>query len=523
MASLLSFFMNDDAFYYIQTARIFAHSGFSSFDGIHHTNGYQPLWFLVCVPVFWLFPQGGETPIRVLVALQVLASAGGLMVLTNALRRIWGSGLALLVAAGVFAVVYRLVTNGLESGLLVLAYSLVVADYLAIMKRSVDSVTPLQWARLGTLLGLLFLTRTDQFFVLVTVPTALVIRALKDKTGRAQLSPALLGLGVPMVVMVSGYLILNLAQTGHLMPVSGAVKLYFSDTRRAAEVQSSGLGDFTVTVRNLLWMIRAPKLSVLVSAVLIWPLVIIRWLGRERPSGLRAHPLDDLVHFWPFFAAATALWLFYGIRFFGDMTSTPWYYIPHAILLGITAGASLRLGLQRIWHRAISLRKPSAVHWLLRPSVNPGQPAGLRVGVALLVFLLTSGALSLRQFRTINQKPEGFNYHLYQGALWAREHTAKHTKIWSMSAGILGYFSERTVVNTDGLANSYDFLDNVLRPHRVEKYNQQWDLGIDCFTPTFLSELPPGCVVPLPAETLPPPFADPPYTRQLGVLRTHCP
>ena len=48
---LLDRIVKDDAFYYFNTARIFATTGFSSFDGIHHTNGYQPLWFLVSVPV----------------------------------------------------------------------------------------------------------------------------------------------------------------------------------------------------------------------------------------------------------------------------------------------------------------------------------------------------------------------------------------------------------------------------------------------------------------------------------------
>src|SRR5262245_43592728 len=78
---LLDRFVPDDAFYYFNTARNFSHTGFSSFDGIHFTNGYHPLWFLFSVPVFFFFPDGGETPIRLMLIAQAVlgAAAAALM------------------------------------------------------------------------------------------------------------------------------------------------------------------------------------------------------------------------------------------------------------------------------------------------------------------------------------------------------------------------------------------------------------------------------------------------------------
>src|SRR5688572_28670737 len=78
---LVDKFLPDDAFYYYQTARIFAHTGFSSFDGIHATNGYHPLWFLISVPVYWLFPEAHEPPLRLLMFIQLvmIAIASGLI------------------------------------------------------------------------------------------------------------------------------------------------------------------------------------------------------------------------------------------------------------------------------------------------------------------------------------------------------------------------------------------------------------------------------------------------------------
>ena len=45
---------NDDFFYYAQIARNLAQHGISSFDGIHLTNGYHPLWLLLLTLLFKL-------------------------------------------------------------------------------------------------------------------------------------------------------------------------------------------------------------------------------------------------------------------------------------------------------------------------------------------------------------------------------------------------------------------------------------------------------------------------------------
>ena len=106
--------------------------------------------------------------------------------------------------------------------------------------------------------------------------------------------------------------------------------------------------------------------------------------------------------------------------------------------------------------------------------------------------------------------PAGWNYHLYTGALWARENLPPDATIWADSAGILGYFSERTVVNTDGLANDYGFLENVLKagPEAKAQYLRQWDYGIDAFPYPSSNLLPEGCFVPLPEGFQPAPFSD---------------
>src|SRR5512135_1533296 len=60
-------FIRDDAYYYFKVAQNISEGHGSTFDGIHPTNGYHPLWMLVCVPIFALARFDLILPLRVLV------------------------------------------------------------------------------------------------------------------------------------------------------------------------------------------------------------------------------------------------------------------------------------------------------------------------------------------------------------------------------------------------------------------------------------------------------------------------
>jgi hypothetical protein len=151
----------------------------------------------------------------------------------------------------------------------------------------------------------------------------------------------------------------------------------------------------------------------------------------------------------------------------------------------------------------------------------PGTAGRLR-RVVVAVVVLASCVQVARVWRDTRQPASGWNYHLYVGAIWARDHLPADAIVWSSSAGILGYFSGRRVVNTDGLANSRAFLETVLRggPAALTTYTRQWDYGIDAFAGADPeARFPEGCPVPLPPDVVPPPFRDGDRTRRLGVYQ----
>ena len=61
-----TWFSRDDAFYYFKVAQNITEGLGSTFDGINLTNGYHPLWMVICIPIFALARFDLILPLRVL-------------------------------------------------------------------------------------------------------------------------------------------------------------------------------------------------------------------------------------------------------------------------------------------------------------------------------------------------------------------------------------------------------------------------------------------------------------------------
>jgi len=581
---LIDRFMPDDMFYYLQPARNVACTGFSSFDGIHFTNGYQPLWFLILTPIFFIFPEGGEAPVRIALFMQLVLSIMASVRLFRTLARMTNplaAGCAMVMWVVAFQ---RTMLNGLETALLMFVYSLLLESYQRLTEH--ETMTPRRLLILGALAGAAFLARTDSLFLAAALGIQLIFTGATPRRFRfPSILPVILWYGIPLSLIVGSYLMCNLVATGHLMPVSGAAKVYHSAVARAAAIQSSG-NAVHVYIDNILWAFTpSAQRGVAIGLLLPWILTFA-----SMHPGLKTR-LWLFRRLWPFLAGATASYLFYGIGFYGGFTQTQWYYGPVIFMAcaGL-AGASHLLDSLPVFRRFPGLSiipfVAAAMGWLQLPVVisavvlaivsqvlfrdetplSHGSTVMIRalvlaVGVLLiyttrarfnswliapLFITLACGTLiraQLNQFAQIaipaamlttaclihgvnlaadiRRPPCYWNYHLFKGASWAHDHLPPGATIWSGSAGILGYFSGHTVVNTDGLCNSYDFLENVLKKGGLCDYYRKWDYAIDAFPAAcgLAPMFPHGAFVDLPADTKPPAFADGSLTRQLAVFQ----
>jgi hypothetical protein len=72
---VLAIGLEDDFFYYAQAARNVVGLGSSTFDGMHLTNGYHPLWMLLLVVLTWLARLCGGSVYAFAIGLETLQLA----------------------------------------------------------------------------------------------------------------------------------------------------------------------------------------------------------------------------------------------------------------------------------------------------------------------------------------------------------------------------------------------------------------------------------------------------------------
>ncbi len=119
-------FIRDDAFYYFKVAQNITEGRGVTFDGIDPTNGYHPLWMLVCIPIFSLARFDLILPLRVLVVISGVISATTGVLLFRLVKRTLTLPAAML--AGCYWVFdrtihYNVTMFGLETGLTALMVS----------------------------------------------------------------------------------------------------------------------------------------------------------------------------------------------------------------------------------------------------------------------------------------------------------------------------------------------------------------------------------------------------------------
>ncbi len=212
--------LTEDGFYLLTVARHLAAGHGLSIDGVHPTNGIQPLFTFFAAPAYWL--AGGD---------RIAALRGVLFV----------HGMFFVAAAWLFGLVLRdarsgterlrwfgslswlgsgflvlLSHNGLETGCLLFFY----LAYLRLAQRR-----PLAGTRSaiehGALLGVVVLTRIDATFFVVAACALTVLRGTGAASQRCRDAAVV---GVVAAVVSSPWWIYNEVLFGALMPTSGTAQ-----------------------------------------------------------------------------------------------------------------------------------------------------------------------------------------------------------------------------------------------------------------------------------------------------------
>jgi hypothetical protein len=467
---------SDDAYYYFKVAVNYPALGFWSFDRIHSTNGVQPLWAFILTVIAQLLSSLGITDpdatARVFVGCTALVHVVCALMLFHLLSRAV-STLAGVVAAGAFlfplGIVWRHVA-GLENSL----YALLIVSTVGYVELTfVPRPTLLRAAVVGILLGLTTLARLNAG---IFIPLVL-LRLLFAPSGypvRWRVHRAALA-GVVASIVVIPYFLANYATTGHLLPISGAVKrvlaAQFLEVKPVREMIYGiyhAVGAFVrARAGDGLWLVGSKvivaedrSLTLLYLALL--GVVVIglpllagpprRWIAYLRGTLGRLRPFWYVLAFGLLDAVVCVLWYPNQVR--NAMTS--WWWANDEIIIIVVVAATVA----------------ASVTYLARAWV----PAHLRVpllGAVLLGHLVFHAQQTVRFFWSPmivhTDWKTSWNDELYDASRWLSDNLPADTIVGAWNAGILGFYARQRVVNLDGLINNFELLP-YLRDRRMGEY-----------------------------------------------------
>lgn len=166
-------FKRDDAYYYFKVAQNITEGFGSSFDGINLTNGYHPLWMIVCIPIFALARFDIILPLRILLIVIAFMQIATSILLYRLIKKYLSNVVAILATSFwsfnfyIHATVYQM---GLETPLA--ALSMVALIYTLSQFEDTwrtQKITLRQIAWLGFLSSIVMFSRLDLVFLAIII------------------------------------------------------------------------------------------------------------------------------------------------------------------------------------------------------------------------------------------------------------------------------------------------------------------------------------------------------------------
>jgi hypothetical protein len=170
----------DDAYYYFKVAQNITEGKGSSFDGINPTNGYHPLWMVICIPIFFLARFDLILPLRVLIMVMAVLNVATAIMIYRYIKQNLSEPVAMMASMfWLFNIYihYTVYEYGLESP--IAAFSIVLFIYkLSQFERKwrSQSVSHSEVATLAALALLVLFSRLDLIFLVMIAGLWIIFR-----------------------------------------------------------------------------------------------------------------------------------------------------------------------------------------------------------------------------------------------------------------------------------------------------------------------------------------------------------
>ncbi|MBN1496601.1 MAG: hypothetical protein JXA07_07520 [Spirochaetes bacterium] len=211
-------FFDDDFFYYLKIAENISLHGFSSFNNIHATNGYNPLWMIFLVPLHKV-SCGSGTAQMVLISAVIFISMILIYLLARDIfsRFIGGTLLPSLYASFIVYLSIIISWGGMEVHLTIL-FALALIRCLMRYEDELDD--PKRAMMLGFLSSLLLLSRLDAFILVLCILLFVMPRSCSTLSAYMK-RLFFFGAGG---LLLPAYFASNMVLFNTFMPISGMAK-----------------------------------------------------------------------------------------------------------------------------------------------------------------------------------------------------------------------------------------------------------------------------------------------------------
>ncbi|MFO7914861.1 MAG: glycosyltransferase family 39 protein [Candidatus Krumholzibacteriales bacterium] len=470
-------FLYDDSFYAFKIARNIAAGNGMTFDGIHPTTGFQPLYVFILVPVY--FFSGDNLILPIYIALTFLAICTCLTTcLIYRISRRYAGFAASICAALIWSlspIVARQSANGLETAFATFVIALSAFYYLERV-RPVQGVPPLhRFLVLGLLLGVAVLSRIDGILLVLALLLDYLLLLRRRGVAAGKASPVLL-IPAGIIILYGPWLLFNIIESGNALQDSGTATRYLSLAyapyfhNGSGSLASSGPDIAFIWkhfIHSLKTMRALPPVHVIFHSIHkagsimntrtlfdtlanTGGLALLVFAGfsmlKWRKDRARSGRLE--IGFLILFCAL--LLLSYSTYIFGSFFFVR-YYFP-VYFVGSLVFAFLLQDL---------------LDWFGRKSLSVRRIAITAAAIYSGFFIYFSWSQSFRSWPV---------YPFYDIAGWVDRNVGENETVGVLQCGTIGYFSGRKVINLDGKVNREAL--SALKDNNLPSYVETEDIDI---------------------------------------------
>jgi len=428
--------IGDDAFYYFTIARNIAAGNGITFDGLSPTNGFHPLYVVLLLPFFLFNFNDVDVPVHLgLTTLSILNVMTAIVLYKIIIM--FGRKKAALYSTFIWLFnpyIIFLTLSGVEASLNAFFLSVVIYHYIK-MKFNCSYSLPYMFT-LGIFMGISFLCRTDNIFLFICVFIDLIYTFDRKQMNRALMNIyRILSYSLGALLVVSPWLIWNILTFNEILQTSGQSLSFFVHSSFLNKYGSFFSLQFLMKLAwNFYYMADRTAEFVLSDRLIttfIAGIIVSQVIFKTNHKSLR----KIIKETWFLGLFSVFIFCFYsGYQWFIQN----WYFMSLVFISTIFVG----FGIEQITQQFYEILKSSQ-------SIRGLQYNKIQTSILLLIFLIFSIKGAYIWNKGMYQPGEG-----YEMVMWMNENIPDTDRIAAFDSGLLGYYSDNTLINLDGVVNN---------------------------------------------------------------------